>query len=52
MYNVRDGTILLQVDVESLGLEILGDHAAGLNDASLLGEVTLGEGLHVMVSIR
>lgn len=45
--NVADGTILLEVDVEPVGLEVLGDHGARLNNAAFLWEVLLAEALEV-----
>lgn len=40
---MRDGAVLLEVDVEAVGVEVLGDHLARLDDAGLLGQVSLGE---------
>lgn len=43
--HVLDGALLVDVDVEAVGLEVHGAHAVGLDDAVLGGEVLLGEGL-------
>lgn len=43
--DVGDGAVLLEVDVEPVRLEILSDHHARLDDAGLLGKVSLAKGL-------
>lgn len=43
--HVRDGAVLVDVDVEAIGLKVLGHHHAGLDDAVLLGQVFLAEAL-------
>lgn len=45
MNDVRDCAVLLQVNVEPVRLEVLGDHHAGLNDSSFLREVPLCKAL-------
>ena len=52
--DVRDGAILLQVDIETVWLEVLGHHHARFDDAGFLGEVTLGKALEtaLLVCIR
>lgn len=45
--HVRDGAVLLEVDIQTVGLVVFCYHHAGLNDARLLGEVSLAEGLEV-----
>jgi hypothetical protein len=45
MLDVRDGAILVDMNVEAVGPVILGDHHAGLDDPVLLGEVLLAETL-------
>lgn len=45
MLDVRDGAILVDMNVEAVGLVILRDHHAGLNDPVLLGEILLAETL-------
>lgn len=45
MVDVRNGSVLLDVDVESVGSEVLGDHHARLDNTGLLGEIPLAEGL-------
>lgn len=40
---VRDGAILFHMDIQSILVKVLGDHLAGLNDAMLSGQVTLGK---------
>ena len=39
------GPVLLQMDIEALGMVILSDHHAGLDYTSLLREFGLAEGL-------
>lgn len=41
--DVRNGAILLDVNIQSVGLKVLGDHHARLNDAGFLGEVPLAK---------
>lgn len=48
---MRNGAVPIEVHVESLGLEVLCDHHAGLDDTGLLGEVPLREGLELSVFI-
>lgn len=43
--DVRHGPLVVDVHVQPLGPEVLGDHAAGLDDAARLGEVALAEDL-------
>lgn len=43
--DVGHGTVLLDVHVQPVRNEVLGDHHAGLDDARLLGQVPLAEGL-------
>lgn len=45
---MRNGAVLLEVDVEALGLEVLRHHHAGLDNTRLLREVALAEGLEVV----
>lgn len=45
MRHVRDSTILLDVDVESVGVEVLGHHHTRLDDTRLLWKLPLAEGL-------
>jgi hypothetical protein len=45
--DVRDGAVVLEVDVETVRPEVLGDHHAGLDDARLLGQLALAEALAV-----
>jgi hypothetical protein len=40
-----DGAVVVDVDVEPVGLVVHGHHVAFLDDAVLRGEVALGEGL-------
>jgi len=41
---MRNSAILLEVNIQPLGLEVLGYHGSRLNDASLLGKIGLCEG--------
>ena len=43
--DVRDSSVLLDVHIQSVGLEVLGDHHARLDDARRLGQLGLAEGL-------
>lgn len=43
--DVLDGALLIDVDVEAVGPVVHGAHRVGLDDAVLLREVLLGEGL-------
>lgn len=45
MLNMRDSAVLLQVDIQTLRLEVLGHHHAGFDDASFLGQIALGKAL-------
>lgn len=47
LHNLLDRTIFIKVNVEPLGLYVHGLHIAGLENAVLLGQVCLGEGLGV-----
>lgn len=38
-----DSTVILDVDVESVGDEVLGDHHAGCNYAALLRQILLAK---------
>lgn len=51
VHDMRNGAVLIEVDVESLGLEVLCDHHARLDDTGFLGEVPLREGLELSVFI-
>lgn len=42
---MRDGPVILDVDIEPFRVEVLCHHHAGLDDAALLGEVCLAESL-------
>lgn len=42
---VRDCALVVDMDVQTLGLVIHGAHAVGLDDAVFLGEICFGEGL-------
>jgi hypothetical protein len=42
---VRNGAVLVEVDVEPVLLKVLGHHHAGLDDARLFWQVSLAEGL-------
>jgi hypothetical protein len=44
--DVADGTILLDVHVQSVGHVVLGDHHARLDDSVLLRKVSLAKVLH------
>lgn len=48
--DVTDSAIFLEVDVESLGLEVLGDHHSRLDDTALLRQILLAEALYYVVS--
>jgi len=48
--NLVDSTILVEVNVQPLGLEIHGLHIAFVEDAVLLGEVGLCESLRIALS--
>ena len=52
MVNVRHGPLVVDVHVQPLGAEVLGDHAAGLDDAARLGEVSFAEDLGVLVLVE
>ena len=43
MRHVRDSTVLLDVDVEPVGVEVLCHHRARLDDTRLLWEIALAE---------
>lgn len=43
--NVLDGALLVNVDVEAIGLVVHGAHRVGLENAVLRGEVLLSERL-------
>jgi hypothetical protein len=43
MNNVRNGSVLLEVDVQPVWDKVLGDHLTGLDDTSLLRQLRLGE---------
>lgn len=45
MLDVRDGAVFVDMDIEAVGLVILGDHHARLDDPVLLREVLLAETL-------
>jgi hypothetical protein len=45
MLNMSDCAVLLDVDVESVGVEVLSNHHAGADYAALLRQVLLGEAL-------
>ena len=45
MDDVGDGSILLHVNIESLGDKVFGHHHAGLYDARWLGQICLAKGL-------
>jgi len=44
MVNMRNGAILFEVNIQPVGLEVLGYHGAWLNYASLLGEICFRKG--------
>lgn len=43
--DMRNGAVLFEVDVESLGLEVFGHHHARLDNPRLLWEIPLAEAL-------
>lgn len=43
--NMRHRPILFDMDIETVGFKVLGNHHARLDDAVLLGEVSLAEAL-------
>ena len=43
--NILDGALVVDVNVETIGLVVHGAHGVGLEDTVLLGEVLFGEGL-------
>jgi hypothetical protein len=45
VHDVTDGAIVLEVNVETLGLEVLSDHHSRLDDTALLREILLAETL-------
>lgn len=45
MGNVRNRTLLVQMDIEAVLFKVSRDHLAGGNDAVLLGEVLLAKQL-------
>jgi hypothetical protein len=47
--NLLDQTILVDMDVQPLGLVVHGAHRVGLEDAVFLGEVGLREGLETVL---
>jgi len=48
--NLADGTILVEVNVQPLGLEVHGLHIAFVENTVLLGEVGLCESLRIALS--
>ena len=48
MADVTNGAVLLDVDVEPVGVEVHGHHLAGPDDPALLRQVLLAEGLEIM----
>jgi len=48
--NLVDSTVLIEVNVQPLGLEVHGLHIAFVENAVLLGEVGLCESLRVALS--
>jgi hypothetical protein len=50
--HVRNCPVLFDMDVEAIGVEVLGHHHTGLNDASLLRKVFLAEALLERVLVR
>ena len=51
MVNVRHGPLVVDVHVQPLGPEVLGDHRTGLDDAARLREVALAEDLRMSVLV-
>ena len=43
--HILDSTLLIDVDVEAVGLVVHGAHGVGLEDAVFLGEILFSEGL-------
>jgi len=52
MVNVRDGAILVDMYVEPILLEVLGNHLAWLDDSALFGKVLFAENLQMQMYIR
>lgn len=52
MVHVRDDAILFDVDIEAILVEILGDHAAGRDDAGLLRQLALAKVLRLLARNR
>jgi hypothetical protein len=50
MGDMGNGPIVVDMDIEPVGLEVLGDHHPRLDNTRLLGEVRLAEGLHARKS--
>ena len=50
--NLLDGAVFINMDVQPFGLEVHGLHRVGLEDAVLLGQIGLREGLVVIRSQR
>lgn len=48
MVDVRDDTVLFDVDIEAVLSKVLCDHGSGLDDARLLGQLTLAKVLSLI----
>lgn len=44
MVDMADGPVILEMNVQSIRVEVLGDHHARFNNSSLLRKICLGEG--------